>query len=378
MSDQSILIVGGGISGMALAIRMRSAGWNVDLVESDPNWRVYGAGISVTAPTYRAFQRLGIVDEVIRHGYGSHRGVLICAPNGAIIIEQAVEPIAPGLPTHGGIMRPVLHEILSARTRSAGTDVRLGVTIETYVDEGPQVRVRTTDGQTRSYSLVVGADGVQSHVRAMVFPEAAPPKYTGQYCWRLLAQRDPGIEQCNFYVAGTVTAGVVPVSDRQMYMFLLQGEPQQIRINEADQWRRLKELMSPFSGVLGGLRDELSARSVIIARPLHAIILPRPWHRGRVVLIGDAAHATTPHLASGAGIAVEDSLVLSEELLGAGPGRVVDPVQAVERFEARRFERCRMVVENSVRIGELELTHADPRGLQALMTESELALRADI
>jgi 2-polyprenyl-6-methoxyphenol hydroxylase-like FAD-dependent oxidoreductase len=373
-----MLIVGGGISGMALAIRMQSSGWNVDLVESDPKWRVYGAGISVTAPTYRAFQRLGIVDEVMEQGYGSHRGVLICAPNGKVIVEQGAEPIAPGLPTHGGILRPVLHEILSGRTRAAGTDVRLGVTIEDYVDDGQRVRVRTTDGQTRSYSLVVGADGVQSHVRAMVFPDAAPPKYTGQYCWRLLARRDLGIEQCNFYVAGTVTAGVMPVSDTQMYMFLLQGEPQQVRIDEARQWQRLKALMSPFSGVLGRLRDELSAESVIIARPLHAIILPRPWHRGRVVLIGDAAHATTPHLASGAGIAVEDSLVLSEELRGAGPESPVDPVQAVERFEARRFERCRMVVENSVRIGELELTHADPQGLKALMTESELALRADI
>jgi 2-polyprenyl-6-methoxyphenol hydroxylase-like FAD-dependent oxidoreductase len=84
-------------------------------------------------------------------------------------------------------------------------------------------------------------------------------------------------------------------------------------------------------------------------------------------------HATTPHLASGAGIAIEDALVLSEEL--ATGDQVSD---ALERFEARRWERCRMVVENSVRIGHMEQTHADPNALKALMAESEAALREDI
>jgi len=368
-----VLVVGGGIAGMSLAIRLGELGWKVDLVEADPQWRVYGAGISITAPTYRAFKRLGVFDELNARGYGSSKSVRICAPNGHVVAEQQIEPIEPGLPTHGGILRPELHAILSARTRAAGTDVRLGVTLKSWAEIPDGVRAETSDGERRDYALVVGADGAFSAVRALLFPDAAAPRYTGQYCWRLLADRPREIEQCNFYMAGTVTAGVMPVSASQMYMFLLQPAPEKVRIDPATQWQRLKDIMAPFSGVVGALRDALRADSPIIARPLEAILLPRPWHRGRLILIGDAVHATTPHLASGAGIAVEDALILCEEL-ERGP----DVGAAFTRFEQRRWERCRMVVENSVRIGEMELTHADPARLKALMAESELALRQAI
>jgi 2-polyprenyl-6-methoxyphenol hydroxylase-like FAD-dependent oxidoreductase len=373
VTDRTILIVGGGFAGMALAIRLRAMGWSVDLIEIDPDWRVYGAGISITGPTYRACRRLGIADEVISQGYGSHGGVRICAPNGHIVAEIPAQPIEPGLPTAGGIMRPVLHDIMSSRTRDCGASVRLGVTLKGLVEVGNAVQANTSDGQTRDYALVVGADGVFSEMRRLIFPLAAEPRYTGQYCWRLVAPRPPEIDGVYFYVAGPVTAGLMPTSDTQMYMFLLQAEASKVRIDESTQWRRLKELMAPFSGPLGSLREGLSASSEIICRPLEAILLPRPWHRGRVLLIGDAAHATTPHLASGAGIAIEDALVLSEEL-----ARGADVPEVLRRFEERRWERCRLVVENSVRIGQMEQTHADPAVLKALMTESEAALRQDI
>lgn len=373
MAERKVLVVGGGIAGMAFSIRMRELGWSVDLVEIDPQWRVYGAGISITAPTYRAFKRLGVVDQLHARGYGSDKGVRICAPNGHLLVEQQIEPIEPGLPTHGGILRPELHAILSQATRTSGTRVRLGVSLKSAVTLADGVRAETTDGERREYALVVAADGAFSAVRNLLFPNAPQPKYTGQYCWRLLADRPPGIEQCYFYMAGTVTAGVVPISERQMYMFLLQPEPIKVRIDEASQWQRLKGIMAPFSGLIGELRAALTPNSPIVARPLEAILLPRPWNKGRVMLIGDAVHATTPHLASGAGIAVEDALVLGEELARDG---TID--SALTRFEARRWERCRMVVENSVRIGDMEQTHADPATLKALMAESELALRQAI
>ncbi len=223
------------------------------------------------------------------------------------------------------------------------------------------------------YDLVVGADGVLSKIRALVFPGTPAPKYTGQYCWRLTAERPAEITQCNFYIAGAVTAGVMPVSDSHMYMFLLQTLQEKIRIDESTQWQLLGQLMAPFGGLLGRVRDGLSAQSNIISRPLEAILQPRPWHRGHVVLIGDAAHATTPHLASGAGIALEDALVLGEEI-----ARERSIPVALARFEERRFERCRMVVENSVRIGEMEQNHGDPARLNQLMAESTAALLRDI
>ena len=86
-------------------------------------------------------------------------------------------------------------------------------------------------------------------------------------------------------------------------------------------------------------------------RPLEWLLLPAPWHSGRAVLIGDAVHATTPHMASGAGMAAEDGLVLAEEI-----ARHDDVDEALAAFNERRFERARLVVENSVRIGEIEMS----------------------
>jgi 2-polyprenyl-6-methoxyphenol hydroxylase-like FAD-dependent oxidoreductase len=373
MSERKVLIVGGGIAGMSLAIRLRELNWAVDLVELDPLWRIYGAGISITQPTFRAAKRLGIYEELCANSYTSHAGVRICMPDGRLISEMPVAPIEPGLPTAGGIMRPVLHEILSRRTRAAGAQVRLGVSVVSFTETPAGVQVETTDGQRGSYDLVVGADGAFSKMRKLVFPGAPEPKYTGQYCWRLVAERAPEVQGVHFFVAGPVTAGVMPTSQEQMYMFLLQAAPQKYRIEEATQWQLLRDLMAPFSGMLGKVREGLSANATIIGRPLEAVLLPRPWSRGRVLLIGDAVHATTPHLASGAGISIEDALVLSEELQGPGDIRA-----ALQRYEARRWERCRLVVENSVQIGELEQTHADPKELQRLMAVSEAALREDI
>jgi 2-polyprenyl-6-methoxyphenol hydroxylase-like FAD-dependent oxidoreductase len=355
------LIVGGGISGMSLAIRLRAQAWTVDLVELDPQWRVYGAGISITQPTFRAAKRLGIYDELCARGYASHGGVRIGRPDGGLIAEMPVKPIEPGLPTAGGIMRPVLHEILSGRTRAAGANVRLGVTLKSYSETATGVNVETTDGQRASYDLVVGADGAFSKLRELVFPAAPQPKYTGQYCWRLVADRPAEITGVNFYMAGHVTAGVMPTSQQQMYMFLLETAAEKYRIDESTQWQRLRDLMAPFGGVLGKVREGLSANATIIGRPLEAVLLPRPWSRGRVLL------------ASGAGISIEDALVLSEELQRPG-----DIVAALQRYEERRWERCRLVVENSVRIGQLEQSHSDPAELQRLMAVSEQALREEI
>jgi 2-polyprenyl-6-methoxyphenol hydroxylase-like FAD-dependent oxidoreductase len=373
MAAKNLLIVGGGIAGMSLAIRMRALGWVVDIVELDPDWRVYGAGISVTAPTYRAFKRLGVLDDVIARGYASFENMRMCAADGRVLASPPMPELEPGLPTHGGIMRPVLHTILSDCTRASGTNVRLGVTIDSFTDSGDKVHVLTSDGLTRDYDLVVGADGVFSKLRGLIFPTAPKPRYTGQYCWRMVAERPPEHTVCHMYSTGNLMAGAMPTSPTQMYMFLLSAESPTLRLNPTTQWQQLKQLMAPFSGLPGRLRDSISAQSAIIARPLESILLPLPWHRGRVALIGDAVHATTPHLASGAGISVEDALVLSELL-----GTSASIEAALQSFETRRWERCRMVVENSLRIGALEQSHADHSQMSAIMVQSLQALRADI
>ncbi|MBX9829039.1 MAG: FAD-dependent oxidoreductase [Xanthobacteraceae bacterium] len=369
-----VLIVGGGIAGMSLAIALSRKGIASEIVEADPDWRIYGAGITITGPTLRAFEALGLLDRIEAEGF-CYDVTRICDADGRVIIPSRVagRPLGARIPNSGGIMRPVLHRILSEATRASGAQVRLGVTAAAIGQNGQGVSATLTDGSEAAADLVVGADGIHSCVRVMLFPDAPVPVLTGQGCWRAVAPRPPEIEGAQVYVGGPVKAGIVPVSQAEMYLFLLQHVPDNPRMPE----ERFPELLAAqligFGGALGAIRDGLSPASRINYRPLEKLLLPPPWHRGRAILMGDAAHATTPHLASGAGLAVEDALVLADLLASDRPLQ-----DALGAFTARRYERCRMVVENSVRLGELEMRLA-PGGEQAeLQRASMLALNAAI
>ena len=377
MPDQSVrrvLIVGGGIGGMSLAILLQRAGIVAELVELDPDWRVYGAGITITGPTLRAIDQLGLLERFLAEGHGGD-GAMICDVDGNVVMATRVsgQPLGPRIPNSGGILRPVLHRILAEATRSAGARVRLGISIASIDPGQDQISVMFTDGGRGDYDLLVGADGIHSRVRSLAFPGAPAPRFTGQGCWRAVVPRPPEIDRARVFVGGPVKAGVVPVSRGEMYLFLLQHVPGNPRMPETDWPRLLAEQLQSFGGVLGDIRDQLGPSSRINYRPLETLLLPPPWHRGRVVLIGDAAHATTPHLASGAGLAIEDALVLAEHLRGGAPIE-----QTLEQFTARRFERCRMVVDNSSRLGELEMAQSSPQQQADLARASMLALNAPI
>jgi 2-polyprenyl-6-methoxyphenol hydroxylase-like FAD-dependent oxidoreductase len=204
-------------------------------------------------------------------------------------------------------------------------------------------------------------------MRPLLFPGAPQPVLTGQGCWRAVVPRPPELDGATVYLGNGVKAGITPVSRDEMYLFLLQHVPDNPRMPEAQWPTLLARQLQGFGGTLGTIREGLGEHSRINYRPLETLLLPPPWHRGRIILIGDAAHATTPHLASGAGLAVEDALVLAELLAAEANVEV-----ACTRFTARRFERCRMVVGNSVRLGELEMRRA-PAGEQAELSRASFA-----
>ena len=141
---RTALVVGGGIGGMAATIRLRELGVAVDLIDLDPEWRVYGAGITITGPTLRAYRRLGLLDAIKAHGAITN-GVRIFRYDGTHIQDLDEPVLEEGLPATGGIMRPVLHRIMQARVRELETPVRLGVTVtslENRVDGAFQQTLR--------------------------------------------------------------------------------------------------------------------------------------------------------------------------------------------------------------------------------------------
>lgn len=366
----TVLIVGGGIGGMAAALIFAGAGTAVTLIDADPEWRVYGAGITVTGLSLRAFDALGLLPAIRERGFVG-AGMRARNADGSLIREIPSPPDPKPIQSGGGIMRPVLHELMSARVRSAGIDIRLGVTVTELAQDPDGVDIRFSDGRAGRFDLVVGADGINSATRKMIFPDAPEPRFTGQGCWRVVADRPVEIDRAEMYFGGAVKVGLTPISQDQMYMFILEHVPDNPWFEPAVHADHVRELLAPFGGHVATVRDHITDDTPINYRPLEWLMMPDPWYVGRVVLIGDAAHATTPHMASGAGLAVEDALVLGEEMQ-----RHVDIAQALRAFMSRRYERAKLVVLNSVKIGEIEMSGENIREGAAMIGSTMQELQA--
>ena len=256
--------------------------------------------------------------------------------------------LVEGCPANVGISRRALQQVLAERTLSCGAKVRLGVTAAALAEDNEQVRVDFSDGGSGEFDLVIGADGVHSQTRRQIFPEAPRPEFTGQAVWRYNLPRPADLDSLHVY-NGPIGAGLVPMSRSQMYMYLTTPEPgnPHYPVEGLAQAMRAK-----VPAALADLAAQIVHDAEVVYRPLETVLVEGPWHRGRVVLLGDAVHATTPHLGQGAGMAIEDAIVLTQEI-----GRHDTPEAAFRAYRDRRFERCRYIVEESLAIcrGQLGL-----------------------
>ena len=364
MSGESIssiaraLVVGGGIGGMAAAISLAERGVSVDLIDLDPDWRVYGAGITITGPTLRAYRRLGMLDAIKQQGAITNKTRLFRF-DGTHMLDLDEPVIEEGLPATGGIMRPVLHKIMQHRVNGLNIAVRLGLTVDALTNSSDgqgAVDVTFSDGTHDRYDLVVGADSVASRVRDLAFPHMGPAVPTGQGCWRISIRKPPGLDMGEFFLGHANPCGITACGPDTVYMWMLTPHiEREAFMDDEELFVTLKHLLADFGGNAGWIRDNMTRQDWINYRPLAAALQPGSWSNGRIVLLGDAVHATTPHLASGAGMAVESGIVLAEELARA------DTVEAgLHAYEARRFDRCRDVIETSVAVGRLQLEHGPP------------------
>jgi 2-polyprenyl-6-methoxyphenol hydroxylase-like FAD-dependent oxidoreductase len=349
------LVIGGGPAGTTAAIALGRVGIESLVVEKEDRARPVGVGLALQNSPLRALHQLGLLEAVVARSY-HHEAVNICAPDGTVVHRIVTEPLVPDTPSFVALPRATLAEILEeALAATSGAGIRYGTTFIALRDQGDHVEADLDDGTTERFDLVIGADGLHSAVRQRCFPDAPQPRRARQVIWRGSAPRPPEADRYFLHDLGPDgRAAVVPMADDEVYIWMLHRDDGAPRPPADERLERFRERLAPFGGVVPAVATAL--RPDVDVRSLQALLVPAPWYRGRIVLIGDAAHATTPHIAYGAGIAIEDSVVLAEEL-----GRDQSVGAALEAFMRRRFDRCRLVVETSWQLSEWEVDPPEDR-----------------
>lgn len=345
---KKVLVVGGGIGGQSVAIALRQANVEVEVAEIQAEYNVYGVGIIQQANSLRALDAIGVADEAMKRGY-PYGLVKLCLPHGVQIGEAGTPPIGR-FPSHNGISRRVLHDVLLEKALEVGVKFSMNTTVEKLDENEDGVTVTFNDGRVEKYDIVIGADGIRSKVRQMLFGEI-PLQYVGLSVWRYPFKRPKDLDTGYMYFGKKSKIGLIPMTEDEIYMFIVTAEGDDNPfIPEETFLPKLRAYLAEYPmPMVQECIPQLTNPKLVNYRPMEVVKLPAPWHKGRVVIIGDAAHATIPQLGSGAALAIEDAVVLVEEL------QKEDNVEkAYENFMNRRLERCLMVVDASETLGKWE------------------------
>jgi 2-polyprenyl-6-methoxyphenol hydroxylase-like FAD-dependent oxidoreductase len=361
-----VLIVGGGITGTSLAVLLARAGMSVDLAERRPEWSVLGSGITLQGNALRVLRELGVWDQVRAKGY-AFDSVAIRTVDGRLLAEHDdIKSGGPDLPATLGMFRPDLCAILVDAAERAGARLMLGTTV-TSVDP-----VRFSDGTTGDYDLVVGADGINSSVRAMLGIDAKP-QAIGIGAWRVHARRPKSVERTEFVLGGPCyLAGYCPTSEDTLYAYLLEEAKDRTSLSPEEYATVMRELAEPYAGPWDDIKQDITGSAPIHYTWFESLLVERPWSRGNVIIMGDAAHACPPTLAQGAAQCLEDALVFSELLRERGTADQT----LFDAFMERRFDRVRAVVEGSVQIARWEMNPGPDADIAGLMTSIAVAMSA--
>jgi len=368
IGGRRILIVGGGIAGLATARMLVRIGLSPEVIEREPVWRAAGTGIYLPGNATRALRALGVevqlasmAVEIPRQRFCDHRGRLLC--------EVDVAKLWAGVGPCLALGRAALHELL--REAAGDVPIRLGLSMEQLVQRDGIVSVELSDGTSGEYDLVVAADGIHSAVRRLTFEPTAVPHPVGQTGWRFVTPRCPGVTTWSVMLGRRTAFLTVPIADDRVYCYCDEISPEDLDSAEQGPADRMRQLFSAFAEPAATLLETLDD---IHVSTIEEVALDASV-RGHVVLIGDAAHATSPNMAQGAAMALEDALVLADCL--RDNRAIPDALRAFEtrrrprtdwvRAQTHRRDRTRYlppaVRNNVLRLSGRRIVHANYRPL---------------
>jgi 2-polyprenyl-6-methoxyphenol hydroxylase-like FAD-dependent oxidoreductase len=279
-----------------------------------------------------------------------------------LIVELPdVKTGGPDLPATVGMPRPVLARILIDRALAIGVKIRFGTTFTQLAQDSNGVDVTFSDGSGGRYDIVVGADGIRSWTRRALGIHLET-KAVGMGIWRAFGPRPASVTRTDLYYGGPCyIAGYCPTGADSLYAYIVEDAQDRSTLSPAEQLAVMRELSQAYHGPWDDIRGQLTDPSRVNYTWFETHFLDAPWNRGRVVLIGDAAHTCPPTLAQGAAQALEDALVLAELLV---EGDALDE-DLWDAFHERRVERAKTVVDASNQLARWQLEHVqgDVQGL---------------
>ncbi|MDX3526639.1 FAD-dependent oxidoreductase [Streptomyces sp. ID05-39B] len=363
---RTVLVIGGGASGNTVTVLLRRAGIAVELIEAKPDWNVLGSGITLQGNALRVLREVGVWDKVRESGYAADT-VGLATPDGTVVhVQRNLRTGGDDLPATVGMQRPRLQEILCEAVRESGATVRLGITAEELLQDSTGVTARFSDGTEGRYDLVIAADGVGSRTRAMIGVNDKPEP-TGMAIWRVPAPRPEGVERTDLVYGGPCyIAGYCPTSENTIYAYLCEDNRDRASIDPASYADEMRRLAAGYGGVWPEIAASITDPAEVNHTRFERLLVEGSWHRGRVVLIGDAAHVCPPTLAQGAAMSLEDASVLAELLGKEQDWGSLDTL--LTGFYERRIGRVRRVVDASVQLGQWLLDgvrDADAPGLMS-------------
>jgi 2-polyprenyl-6-methoxyphenol hydroxylase-like FAD-dependent oxidoreductase len=347
VSPPRVIVVGGGIGGLAAAVALRRAGVAVTVHERTPELRAArsGHGLVLWHNAVLALRRLGLEPGIRKIGYELRRH-LFRDRRGRELANWSMARMAGrlGAPVYS-VSRPDLHGLLADRV---GDDLVLGSRCAGFATDGSGVVVRFEDGREERADLLVGADGLRSAVRAGLLPHDPPPRYAGFTAFQgMIEMPDSPVPEHTFLSTWGRGRWFVcyRLSGDHVYWDGVLSDTVEAPIGTSI----LDLLGQAFAGWADPVPGLIAATGAAHLTPVH--IFDRPplprWSHGRVTLLGDAAHPMTFNLGQGAGQAIEDALVLGQEVADG------DLAGAPERYEARRVTRTARMVHRSAANGRL-------------------------
>lgn len=323
-----ILIVGAGLAGLAARRALIRLGFTVKVIERNRSAGFGGAGLFLPGNGVRALCDLGLREGLFRlshpvnaQRFYDERGRLLTA----VDTNDYWREVAPCR----AIRRSDLWRLLNDGMDPNEIEFRQVIDISGS-KQGSQVYFG--DGCSEEYDLVIGADGVNSAVRGMAFDQAASPEYVGNVCWRFIVPNTCAIDEWSVMLGADRSLLAKPISKTELYIYADLSADR----GQAGNYSYETPLLPLFEGIAGPLRPalELSSKAIVHFGQLVRLRM-EAWYQNRVVLVGDAAHASPPSMAQGACLAIEDAVALAEALASTPSVEI-----ALGRYQSRQKIRA--------------------------------------